>query len=133
MHVFRRGPVNVAVIRLKTEIEKQRVSEIPNSVLNQYLDCMDCMGTTLVSEAFDIAFKSWPQQMWIAYHCPTCDAVNHIALKSSAITQGYIDGAPGLCHIPTRVIDIPKLSITATPDGIRIKTLNLSWDIPASS
>ena len=90
------------------------------------------MGTTLASDALDIAFKSWPQQMWIAYHCPTCDTVNHIALKSNAITQGYIDGAPGPCHIPTRTIDIPNLSVVANADGIRIKTLNLSWNIPAS-
>ncbi len=108
------------------------MSEIPNSVLNQYLDCTDCMGTTKVSEAYDIAFKSWPQQMWIAYRCPTCETVNHIALKSNTITQGYIDGAPGPCHIPTRNIDIPKLSVAATTDGIRIKTLNVSWNIPAS-
>ena len=109
------------------------MSEIPNSVLNQYLDCTRCMGTTLVSEAFDIAFQSWPQQMWIAYRCPTCENVVHIALKQDEVTQGYIDGAPGPCHIPTRTIDIPNLSVSAKPDGIRIKTLNLAWHIPTAS
>ena len=108
------------------------MSQIPNSVLNQYLDCTDCMGSTLVSDALDIAFKSWPQQMWIAYRCPTCNTVNHIALKSNSITQGYLDGAPGPCHIPTRTIDIPKLMVASKSDRILIKTLNLSWNIPAT-
>ena len=106
------------------------MQEIPKSVLNQYLDCM---GTTLVSDAFDIASRSWPQQMWIAYHCPTCGTVNHFALRPNTITQGYLDGAPGPCLVPTRTIDIPKLSVAATRDGIEIKTLNLSWNIPAST
>jgi len=114
-------------------METQRVSEIPNSVLNQYLDCTHCMETTLVSDAFDLAFKSWPQHMWIAYHCPTCDAVNHIALKSNTIAQGYLDGAPSPCHISTRMIDIPKLSVAGKRDGIQINALNLSWNIPASA
>ena len=108
------------------------MTEIPKSVLNQYLDCTDCTGTTLVSDAFDMAFKSWPQQMWIGYRCPACDAVNHLSLASNTVVQGYIDGAPGLCHHPTRTIQIPKLSVTATTDAIRIKTLNLTWSISAS-
>lgn len=106
---------------------------IPNSVLNQYLDCSDCVGTLRVSDAFGIAFSFWPQQMWIAYRCPTCDTVNHIALKSNSITQGYLNGAPDLLLIPTRTIHIPNLSLRSTNDGIQIKTLNLSLSIPASS
>ena len=70
--------------------------------------------------------------MWIAYRCPTCDTLNHLALEENVITQGYVDGGPGPCHIPTRHIDIANLSVDGNPDGIRIKTLNLSWDIPAT-
>ena len=131
--LYRRRSVTANVKRLKIYFETQRVSEIPHSVLNQYLDCTDCMGTTLVSHAFDIAFKSWPEQMWIAYRCPACDTVNHIALKSNTITQGYIDGAPAPCHVSTRIIDIPRLAVSGKRDGSHIKTLNLSWNIPASS
>ena len=103
-----------------------------NSVLNQYLDCTDCMGNTLLSDAFDIAFQSWPQQMWIAYRCPTCDAVNHLGLQRDSVTQGYIDGGPAPCLIPTRQLPIPKLSVTGKPGGIAMKNLNLSWHISAS-
>ncbi|MEM6472672.1 MAG: hypothetical protein AAF802_24135 [Planctomycetota bacterium] len=103
------------------------------SVLNQYLDCTDCMGTTLLSDAFDLAFKSWPQQMWIAYRCPACDAVNDLRVNSDMVTQGYLDGFLGPCLIPTRQLHVEQLSVAAKPDGIAIKTLNLSWDIPASS
>jgi hypothetical protein len=91
------------------------------------------MGTTLVSDAFEIAFQSWPQQIWIAYRCPTCETVNHLALKRDVITQGYIDGAPGPCHIPTRTIHIPNLLVVAKTEGIQIKTLNLSWKISATA
>ncbi|EMI24360.1 hypothetical protein [Rhodopirellula europaea] len=103
------------------------------SVLNQYLDCTDCMGTTLLSDAFDIAFQSWPQQMWIAYRCPTCETVNHLGLNRDLVTQGYLDGAPGPCLVPTRQIHVEQLSVTAKSGGLTIKTLNLSWSIPASS
>jgi len=103
------------------------------SVLNQYLDCTDCMGTTLLSDAFDIAFKSWPQQMWIAYRCPTCDTVNHLGLQRDSVAQGYLDGAPGPSLVPTRQLLVDELSVAAKPDGITVKNLNLSWHIPASS
>ena len=104
-----------------------------NSVLNQYLDCTDCMGNTLLSDAFDIAFQSWPQQMWVAYKCQTCDTVNHLGLHRDTVTQGYLDGAPSPCLIPTRQLSIEKLSVAAKSDGITIKNLNLSWHIPMST
>lgn len=109
------------------------MTDIPNSVLNQYLGCTDCMGTILVSEAFKIASMSWPKNMWIAYHCPNCDNVNHLALKSNTITEGYISGDLDPCLVPLRTIDIPNLSVVAKRESICIKTLNLSWNIPASS
>lgn len=106
---------------------------IRNSVFNQYLDCTDCMGTTRVSDVFDIAFGSWPQQMWIAYRCPTCATVNHIAVRPNTVTEGYIDGAPEPCLVPTRTIGVPSMRVTATNNGIQIRALNLSWNILASA
>ncbi len=108
------------------------MSKIPNSILNQYLDCSDCMGTMLVADAFDTAFQSWPQQMWIAYRCSTCETVNYLALGQNTLTQGYIDDIPGPHHVPRRTIVIRKLSVAADKNSVRIKTLNQSWNIPES-
>ncbi len=71
-----------------------------------------------------------PQKMWIAYHCPTCNGVNHIALDRTELHRDI--RLPGPSHVPTRTLKYLNYRCSDS-DGIRFKTLNLSWNIPAST
>ena len=101
------------------------------TVLNQYLDCTDCMEAISVAEAFDIAFQSWPKQQLVAYRCPECGTTNHLQLESQAIRQGYLDGFPSPNHVMTRQLRIESLTVTMNPSAIVIQSLNRTWRIAA--
>jgi hypothetical protein len=111
-----------------------RLHEEPNmaSVLDRYVGCNHCTGECSVQDAFDVAFKSWPQQSWIAFRCPTCKQANHLRVEEGIVTEGYLDGAPAPCFIIKRAVRIPGLAVSLHSDGITIRNLNLKWWIPSS-
>ena len=101
------------------------------SVLDQYVGCNECTAEITVQQAFDDAVKSWPQQTWIAFRCGNCGATNHLQLANDTVTEGYLDGAPGPCFIAKRTVNVDQMIVTPHAKGIRIRNLNLSWDVPA--
>lgn len=90
------------------------------------------MSTTLVANAFDRAFQSWPAKKWIAYRCPNCDTVNHLEVTPDMVAQGYLLEAPGPSFVVTRQVAIEKLLVRVKRGGISIKTLSYTWHVPAS-
>src|SRR4029450_11551187 len=100
------------------------------SVLDQYVGCNECMAEITVQHAFDTADASWPNQSWISFTCETCGCSNPLLVRDDAITEGYLDGAPGPCLVPTRQISIPGLIVRCDNNGILLKNLNLSWVVP---
>ncbi len=101
------------------------------SVLDQYVGCNFCTAEVTLQQAFDAATDSWPNQSWIMFRCSTCENSNHLQLRNDAVSEGYLDGAPGPCFIVKRVVSVPKLSVKCAETGITIKNLNLTWSVPA--
>jgi hypothetical protein len=99
------------------------------SVLDQYVGCNECTAEFSVQDAFDAAFKSWPQQSWIAFHCSVCGTTNHLHVERDTVTEGYLDGAPAPCFIVKRIVHIARLYVSVQTATITMKNLNLKWVI----
>ena len=103
------------------------------SVMSEYLMCNHCTDEITVKAALDSAICCWLNQMWFIYRCTVCNQTNHVAIASGEVQEGYLDGAPGPCFITKRRVRLEDFKASASDDGIRVKTLNLSWDIPKRS
>jgi len=103
------------------------------SVLDQYVGCIDCMASITVQQAFDEATEAWPQQSRIAFQCRNCGVVNHLLLEKNVVIEGYLDGVIDPDFVETRVVHFTDLRVKPHRSGIRIKNLNLSWDVPSKS
>lgn len=95
--------------------------------------CNHCTDEITVKNALDSAICCWPNQMWFIYRCSACDNTNNVAIASGEIQEGYLDGAPGPCFVTKRRVRLEDFKALTTDDGIRVKTLNLSWDLPKRS
>jgi hypothetical protein len=102
------------------------------SVLNQYVGCNECTTECSVEEAFDSAFRSWPQQSWIAFHCKGCGAANQLQVVQDTVMEGYLDGSPAPVFRVKRIIHIDGFSVSLKDDRITLKNLNLRWSIPSA-
>jgi hypothetical protein len=102
------------------------------NVLDQYVGCNDCQNEMPVKEAFDLAFRSWPQQGWIAFKCPTCGGWNHLSVADATVLEGYLDGTPGPCFVQKRRVFAGDLRVKIQSDGIELQALNLRWLVPSA-
>lgn len=95
--------------------------------------CNHCTDEISVKAALDSAICCWPNQMWFIYRCSNCGNTNHVAIADSEVQEGYLDGAPGPCFITKSRVRLEDFKAFAVDGGIRVKSLNLSWDIPQRS
>jgi hypothetical protein len=100
------------------------------SVMSEYVMRNHCTTGISIKNALDDAICCWPNQMWFLYRCSACDTTNHIAICNGEVQEGYLDGAPGPGFMTKRRIPLDRFKASATDDGMRVKTLNLSWEIP---
>lgn len=100
------------------------------NVMSEYVMCNHCTTEITIKDALDDAICSWPNQMWFLYRCSGCENTNHIAIGSGEVQEGYLDGAPGPCFITKRRVALNDVKVSTSDDGIRVKSLNLSWEIP---
>jgi hypothetical protein len=103
------------------------------SVMSEYVMCNHCTTEISIKNALDDAICCWPNQMWFIYRCSGCETTNHIAIGDGEVQEGYLDGAPAPCFITKRRVALEKFKASAAADGIRVKALNLSWEIPQRS
>jgi hypothetical protein len=81
--------------------------------------------------ALDACYASWPQQSWLAIRCPGCAGVNHLEVREGCVSEGYLDGAPGLSFVIKRRVIVDDFHITAGIDSIEIRSISHHWVIPA--
>jgi hypothetical protein len=89
------------------------------------------MHEQTVRDALDGCFRSWPQQYWVAFHCPACGNINHLEVHDGSLTEGYLDGIPGPSLVVTRRLRLDDFHVRAMAEAINIRSLNLQWEVPA--
>jgi hypothetical protein len=74
---------------------------------------------------------SWPQQRWLSFTCPACDASSHVALAGRTVSTGDIDGAPGPCFFEEATVTVPDLRVEISSSAVRVRAGGRAWAFPA--
>jgi hypothetical protein len=101
------------------------------AITGQYVSCLECTHEPTIKTALDLAFKSWPNQSWIAFRCPICEEVNHLHIGNGFVAEGYLDGFPSPSFIQRKIIPIDDFRVGPKSNMLRIASLNLKWEVPS--
>jgi hypothetical protein len=93
--------------------------------------CRACSRSIPIAQALDRCFVSWPHHSWVAFRCPDCEAVNHLALRAGVIEEGSLDGGPGPCFIEHRLHAVRTLQVVPDRNGLAVTMQDRKWYIPA--
>ena len=93
------------------------------------LRCPKCQTALTVAAVFDHCDVSWPNQRWLGFDCPTCEAFSHVEVEAGRVSIGGIDGAPGPAFFPDETVEVPGLSVEKRFGGLSVRLGTRKWQV----
>jgi hypothetical protein len=101
----------------------------PDDARPARLHCPKCASIYVAEVVLDHCDVSWPQQRWLGFTCPACDAFFHVEVEPGRLTLGGIDGAPGPAFFPDHAAEVPGLRVEARFGGITVRLGTRTWRV----
>jgi len=95
------------------------------------MKCPKCTEPLDAQAFLDACLVSWPNQSWVLFVCPLCDAEAHLQVGNYRVETGFLDGAPAPCFIVTGELAMPGLSVEKKASGLKLVLGDYSRLIPA--
>jgi hypothetical protein len=93
------------------------------------LHCPKCASDYTVEAVLDHCDVSWPNQRWLGFTCPACEAFFHVEVEPGRLTLGEIDGAPGPAFFPDHAAEVPGLRFEKRFGGITVLVGARKWHV----